>query len=102
MAAAFEERRAALMAYCRIDVLEEGEEAVLRALYEGAVEYLAGAGVAQQEGESSRRSLYDLCVNHMVLDGWDNRGSQTADVTLEENPAFRRMLNQLKLTQPTM
>ena len=43
--------------------------------------------------------MYDLVINHLVLDSYDHRGSQMG-AQLEENPAFRRMINQLKLTAP--
>ena len=36
----------------------------------------------------------------LVLDAWDNRGIQTADKSFADNPAFRRRINQLKLTEP--
>ena len=66
-----------LMAYCRIDALEEGEELLLQGLYEAAVSYMEQAGVSEPEGETPRRAQYDLCVNYLVLDGYDRR-----DVTI--------------------
>lgn len=42
---------------------------------------------------------YDLVVNAMVLDAWDRRDMTEASGQVTENPAFRRLLNQLKLTE---
>ena len=56
------------MAYCRIDVLEDGEEDLLKTLYLSAVAYLAGADISEPEADTPRRAQYDLCVNALVLD----------------------------------
>ena len=95
-----DERRAALMAYCRIDDLADGEAALLESLYEDAAAYLAEAGVSEPDAGTGRAAQYDQCINALVLDAWDHRGSQTAGQALAENPAFRHRLNQLKLTEP--
>ena len=49
------------MAYCRIDVLEDGEEDLLKTLYLSAVAYLAGADISEPEADTPRRAQYDLC-----------------------------------------
>ena len=95
-----DERRAALLAYCRIDELDAGEAALLESLYEDAAAYMAEAGVSEPDAGTGRAAQYDQCVNAMVLDAWDHRGTQTAGQALVETPAFRRRLNQLKLTEP--
>ena len=95
-----DERRAALLAYCRIDELDAGDAALLESLYEDAAAYMAEAGVSEPDAGTGRAAQYDQCVNAMVLDAWDHRGTQTAGQALVENPAFRRRLNQLKLTEP--
>lgn len=95
-----EARKAALMAYCRIDALEEGEEALLQGLYEAAVSYMEQAGISEPEEGTARRAQYDLCVNYLVLDGYDRRDVTITGTIVSENPAFRRMLTQLKLTEP--
>ena len=59
--------KARLMAYCRIDVLEDGEEDLLKTLYLSAVAYLAGADISEPEADTPRRAQYDLCVNALVL-----------------------------------
>lgn len=93
-------RKAALLAYCRIDELSGDDAELLESMYFDAVDYLAGAGVSAPTEGSGRASQYDQCVNALVLDAWDHRGTQTAGQALVENPAFRRRLNQLKLTEP--
>ena len=93
-------RRASLMAYCRIDVLEPGEHVLLETLYDSAVSYMNQAGVSEPDTCTKRRAQYDLCVNALVLDAWDNRSAQSNGQVFSENCAFRRMLNQLKLTEP--
>ena len=47
--------------------------------------------------EASSRPMYDQVVNYMILDAWDHRDAWTPG-SYTENPAFRRQLNQLKLT----
>lgn len=94
-----EARRESLLAYCRIDALEPGDEALLASFYYSAVGYMEAAGVSEPPEGTPRRAQYDLCVNSIVLDGWDNRGTEIA-AKAEENPAFRRTLNQLKLAEP--
>lgn len=95
-----EERKAELMAYCRIDALEVGEYTLLNTLYESAVAYMEQAGVSEPAAGTSRRSQYDLCINYLVLDGYDRRDTTFTGTTVSENPAFRRLINQLKLTEP--
>lgn len=95
------ERMAKLKTFCRIDDICEEDTALLEEMAAAAEAYLAGAGVNKpNEDNPGRLAMYDSIVNHMVLDDYDNRGSQTAGYTLLGNPAFRRKLNQLKLTEP--
>ena len=93
-----EERRDRLLAYCRIEEPTPEELATLEGLYDAAVGYLEGAGISQPPAGTPRAAQYDLCVNYMVLDGFDQREAQTA--TAGDNLAFRRMLTQLKLSEP--
>ena len=65
-----DELKARLMAYCRIDALEEGEE-LLQGLYNAAVSYMEQAGVSEPKEGTPRRAQYDLCINALVLDGYD-------------------------------
>lgn len=95
-----DELKARLMAYCRIDALEEGEEALLQGLYEAAVSYMEQAGISEPEQGTARRAQYELCVNYLVLDGYDRRDVTITGTIVSDNPAFRRILTQLKLTEP--
>ena len=95
-----DERRAELLAYCRIDTAENGETALIQTLYDAAVGYMAQAGVGEPAAGSPRRAQYDLCINYLVLDGYDRRDTTILGTVVADNPAFRRLLNQLKLTEP--
>ena len=96
-----DERRAALLAYCKLtDLADDPEVQLLIPLYyESAVGYMEDAGVKEPREGTPRRARYDLCVNYMVLDSWEHRDAKEPAATAE-NPAFRRLLNQLKLTEP--
>ena len=95
-----EERRKSLLAYCRIEEPTEEELLTLEGLYDAAVGYLEGAGVAEPQAGTARRAQYDLCVNYLVLDGYDRRDVTITGTIVADNPAFRRLINQLKLTEP--
>lgn len=47
-----------------------------------------------------RAAQYDLCVNYLVLDAWERREVTITGTITADNPAFRRLINQLKLTEP--
>lgn len=94
-----ETRRQQLMVYCRLGDLDEQEQLLLDQTYEASVGYLAEAGVKEPEAGTPRKAQYDLAVNALVLDAWDARGSQTETSALRENPGFRRLINQLKLSE---
>ena len=87
-----EARRASLLAYCRIEEPTAEELLTLEGLYDAAVGYLEQAGVSEPE--------YDLCVNFMVLRDFDLREATITGTIVNDNPAFRRLLTQLKLTEP--
>ena len=95
-----EDRRASLLAYCRLTELQDDPEvqALIPALYEAAVGYMAGAGIHVSESDTTRAALYDLCVNAMVLDGWERRETTITGAVVSVNPMFRYYLNQLKWT----
>ena len=95
-----EERKAALLAYCKLTELADDPEvaALIPAFYEAAVGYMDGAGVTEPQEGTARRAQYDLCVNAMVLDAYDRRGAQT-EGSVGDNPMLRRMITQLKLTE---
>ena len=96
-----EERRAALLAYCKLTELSDDPEvaAVIPVLYDAAVGYMDGAGIRAFPDGTELAAQYDLVVNAMVLDAWDRRDMTETSGQVMENPAFRRMLNQLKLTE---
>ena len=96
-----EEKLAGLLAYCRIDEPDETELALLDTLYDAAVGYLDNAGVSQPEAGTPRVAQYDLAVNYLVLDAYDRRDAATSGA-LSDNPAFRRLIVQLKLTEPAV
>ena len=96
------ERKAALLAYCRIDALEPGEETLLETLYAAAVAYMDQAGVSEPKEGTPRRAQYDLAVNYLVLNAYDQRDTVITGTIVADNPAFRRLLNQLKLTEPVV
>lgn len=91
---------AGLLAYCKLTELADDPEvqALIPALYQAAVGYLAGAGAAPPPPDTPRAAQYDLCVNCLVLDAWEHREVTITGTTVSDNPAFRRRVNQLKLT----
>lgn len=96
-----EERKAALLAYCKLTELADDPEveALIPAFYEAAVGYMDGAGVTEPQEGTARRAQYDLCINAMVLDSWEHRDLKEPTSQVSENVVFRRMINQLKLTE---
>ena len=97
---AFSDRQASILSYCRIDDPTPEDLALLESFHADAVSYMRNAGVAEPEAGSARLPKYNTCILAMVLDAWENRGTQTADKAFADNPAFRRRLNQLKRTEP--
>ena len=93
-------RKAELLAYCRIDAVETGEAALIQTLYDSALGYMDQAGVSEPAAGTPRRAQYDLCVNYLGLDAYDRRDMTITGTTVAENPAFRRIMNQLKLSEP--
>lgn len=95
-----EERRAALLAYCRIEEPTADETRTLEGLYAAAVGYMEQAGVSEPAAGTPRRAQYDLLVDRMVLEGFDQRGTVITGTIVADDPAFRRMMVQLKLSEP--
>ena len=95
-------RMAALLAYCHLTELADEPEVqtLIRALYDAAVGYMENAGISQPEAGTSRAAQYDLCVNYLVLDAWERRETSMVATVVSDNPGFRRLINQLKLTEP--
>lgn len=94
------ERQSGLLAYCRIEEPTEEELLTLETLYNAAVGYLEEAGVSLPPEGTPRRAQYDLCVNFMVLRDFDLRDATITGTIVADNPAFRQLITQLKLTEP--
>lgn len=96
-----EERRASLLAYCKLTELADDPEVqlLIPMLYDAAVGYMEGAGINVPESGTTRAAQYDLCVNAMVLSGWEHREMSVIGATVTENPELRRRINQLKQTE---
>lgn len=97
-----ESRMASLLSYCHLTELADDPEvqALIPALYDAAVGYMANAGVAVPDSGTARAAQYDLCVNYLVLDAWERREVSMVATVVADNPAFRQLINQLKLTEP--
>lgn len=90
---------ATIKLYCRVDAADKTEDALFTALYAAAVGYLGEAGITEPSEGTPRRAQYDLCVNYLVLDAYDRREVTLTGTAMTENPTFRRLLTQLKLTE---
>ena len=97
-----DERYTSLLAYCKLTELEGDPEvqSLIPLFFIAALSYMAQAGISEPEEGSPRRAQYDLCVNRMVLDSWERRDAAITSTVVTDNPAFRQMINQLKLTEP--
>ena len=96
-----EERKASLLAYCKLTELADDPEVqmLIPILYDAAVGYMANAGVSVPEAGTPRAAQYDLCVNYLVLDAWDRRETSMVATVVADNPMFRNRVNQLKWTE---
>ena len=98
-----EEFKAQVLAYCREPEPDDADLMVLNQAWDSAKSYLEGAGISQPPAENTaRRSQWLSVMLAMVLDEYDQRGGQFTEGKLQDNPVFRRKLNQLKLTEPPM
>lgn len=94
-----EEKIKELARYCHIDGdLTDEDQQELNAFYDDAVSYMDGAGIDRPAHRVDLwEATYWRCVKMMVLDAYDRRRSVIDSVSVRENPAFRRRINQLKL-----
>ena len=96
-----EEYKPQVLAYCREPEPDEGDLLALDQAWDSSAAYLEGAGVARPPAENTAREALWLSVMcALVLDEYDQRGAQFTANRLQDNPVFRRKLNQLKLTEP--
>lgn len=90
------EELSAAKAYMRIE--GEDEDSLVMSDVLAARTYLEEAGVSLPAKDSGRRALYDLACYALALAYYERR--ETTGAALEDNPAIRRTINQLKLTEP--
>ncbi len=95
-----EPRQSALLSYCKLEELSEDPEvaALIPIFYDAAVGYLEGAGITPPPLGTTRAAQYDLCINYLVLDMWDRREATITGTIVNDNPVFRRLITQMKLT----
>ena len=95
------ERQASLLAYCKLTELADDPEVqtLIPMMYEAAVGYMEDAGINVPESGTTRAARYDLCVNYMVANAWDQRDIAVVGTVVEENRKYREYLEQLKLTE---
>lgn len=89
------ERLADIADYCKVDA----DDAQLFGFAVAAQGYLQGAGISEPESGTLRAEIYIQCVKYQVLAMYDRREG-TVDGTVSENPVYRQMLNQLKMSNP--
>lgn len=89
------ERLADIADYCKVDA----DDAQLPGFAAAAQGYLQGAGVSEPEAGTPRAEIYIQCIKYQVLAMYDRREG-TVDGTVSENPVYRQMLNQLKMSSP--
>lgn len=89
------DRLAEIAMYCKVDA----DDAELPGFVAAAAAYLSGADVSEPEDGTARFAQYLQCVKYLALDHYDRRDAEV-EGTLGDNPAFRRMLNQLKMNEP--
>ena len=88
-----------LRIYCKLDP-DDIDDNQLISYGLQAIAYLQHAGVRKPSGNMlNRTEQYYGLVNALVLDAIDHPGAQVG-ANLQENRAFRRSLNQMKLTEP--
>lgn len=84
--------------YLRVE--GDADDAVVSTCVLAARAYLDRAGVALPSVGTGRRALYDLVCHAMALSMYDQRDPVITGTIVSENPQLRRLLVQLKLTEP--
>ena len=97
-----EELLGAVEAYCKEPDPDELTLLELTIAWDTAAGYLQGAGVSRPKTDDERHGLWLGVMLALTLDGYDQRGAQFSAGKLQENPAFRRKISQLKWTEPAL
>lgn len=84
--------------YMRVE--GDDDDGVVTACVLAARGYLERAGISMPGLRSSRRPLYDLVCHAMALGSYDLRDPVITGTIVAENLQLRRMVVQLKLTEP--
>lgn len=92
------DRLAAAKAYLRVEGSED--DGLILDLCRAGMEYLANAGISEPEPGSGREAQYQLVLSALVLSNYDLRDPVITGTIVSQNPVFRQMLTQLKLTEP--
>ena len=59
------------------------------------------SGFSVPKEGTPRRAQDDLCIDGLVLDGYERRGAQV-EGSVSDNPRLRRRIVQLTLTEPAV
>lgn len=94
----YPEELAAAKAYMRIE--GDQDDLTVTSCVLAARAYLDGAGVSLPSTDNGRRWAYDLVCHGLALSYYENRGE--TGQPLSDNPGLRRVLNQLKYTEPSV
>ena len=92
----------ALKTYMHLEEMPDGGEdaALVQGLHTAAASYLSNAGVTRSTVECSSEgdtlALYNLVLQAMTLDMYDNRGSVSGGSAAAAAVGVREMINQLK------
>lgn len=92
------DKLARMKAYMRVTDNENDD--LIAALYRAATSYLLNAGIQEPEPETPRAAQYELAIWALALDAYDRRERTITGTIVSDNPAFRMLINQLKLGEP--
>ncbi len=84
--------------YMRVD--GDDDDFVVEQCVRAARSYMTEAGVALPEAGTTRRALYDIVCHAQALSLYDRRDPVVTGSAVNENPVLRRLLVQLKQTEP--
>lgn len=89
---------AAAKLYMRVDGDED--DLVVSMCLTAARAYMTDAGVSLPEAGTTRRALYDIVCHAQALSLYDRRDPTIVGGSVNDNPVLRRLLTQLKQTEP--